>query len=144
MKKLSLVFFSLLLVFTIAFSNVAFAKTVFDDFVTYGNSNAMLFMKNDGEVRLVLPSPKGTLDIVSFKDILLTAFGETYFSYIDIEEDKQYLFFFSGTLEEISLDGYTPIFFEDNHITLRKDDTYYEVDMNKTAATSELVVNPMD
>ncbi len=144
MKKLALGFLSLLLVFSVAFSNVASAKTIFDDFVTYGNSNAMLLMKNDGEARLVTPSPEGTLDVFSFKDIILTAFGETYFSYIDIEKDEQYLFFFFGSSGQISLNGYTPIFFEGDHITLRKEDTYYEVDMEKTSATSELVVIPID
>lgn len=151
MKKLALGFLSLLLVFSVAFSNVASAKTIFDDFVTYGNSNAMLLMKSDGEARLVTPSPEGTLNVFSFKDIILTAFGETYFSYIDIEKDEidiekdeQYLFFFSGSSGQISLNGYTPIFFGGDHITLRKEDTYYEVDMEKTSATSELVVIPID
>jgi len=146
MKKLAALVLSLILVFSLAFSNVAIAETGNLDFVTYGNSNAILIVVDNNKALLVNVTPNATVDTYVFENIRLCAFKQLYFSFIGEQAGKedQYIWFFQGNENMISLEGYTPIFFDEDAITLKKGDTYYEVDMEKTASTGELVVNPLD
>lgn len=145
MKKFAALVLSLLLVFSAVFSTVAFAESSTPDFVTYGNSNALIIVMGTNAL-LVDVTPNAALDTFVLENIRMCAFEQLYFSFIAEPEGKaeQSLWFFDGTNEVVSLEDYTPVFFDDYSITLKKDGIYYEVDMEKTASTGELVVNPLD
>ena len=143
MKKFSLVLLSL---FMILFATVAIAETAPADYETYGNDSAFLLMRGTrADLTYFIPEVN-SLYPKTFHNVELNAFTEQYVCFRSMLETfkGQVLWFYHGEHKLVSLEDFLVYKFTDDSITLIKDDAYYEVDMEKTASTSELVVNPLD
>ena len=143
MKKFVSLVLSMLLVFSFMFCNVAFADKEPSEVKTYANENAMVVVYDDKtDIREVLPN--GDVQFIGYKDVRLCAFKSQYCCILaDRQGTMIYgIWFFGKSDTWVILDDYTPVFFDDDCITLKKGDIYYEVDMEKTASTGELVVHP--
>lgn len=143
MKRLVTVVLSLVLMCSVIFCNTAFAASNSSEIKTYTNKNAMIVI-HDGKTDIREVLPNGDVRVLGFQNVRLCAFKPRYCCII-AEKDgtvAQGLWFFGKSTEFVVLEDYTPVFFDDDQIILKKGDTYYEVDMEISASTGILVVHP--
>ncbi|MBO5143332.1 MAG: hypothetical protein J6C46_10175 [Clostridia bacterium] len=143
MKKFFLVFLSMVFVFlnTTAFCESSrFARSEEHLFTTYGNSSALLKVKNDGNAVLIAIDPSGNFYSQEFEKIEIIHFARLYFAYNS--DEKLYLHFFAKN-ESVYIDSskYDDVIYADYEIFVKEGENYYKVEMAESFNNSTFVVN---